>query len=212
MKFLSFFLITFLIIINISVKLLIVDQEAEMKNINKKISEIDLKIEKKLTDISYSTRPQILEQINEDKFKFVPILQSDIIKPKAGLMFKSDGINYDNVRPKTNLLSSKKINFHDKKDLIKNVKREKSIRFSKKSNLIFFSLCISFSLFISFNILKVTYKKEINPSQVQAKIKINRGKILDRNNEIIATSIDTNDLYVDIKKSLDKEKLKKRSI
>tara|TARA_B100000963_G_scaffold293618_1_gene264059 strand:+ start:216 stop:470 length:255 start_codon:yes stop_codon:yes gene_type:complete len=83
MKFLSFFLITFLIIINISVKLLVVDQEAEMKNINKEISEIDLKIEKKLTDISYSTRPQILEQINEDEFKFVPILQSDIIKSKA---------------------------------------------------------------------------------------------------------------------------------
>ena len=83
MKFLSFFLITFFIIINISVKLLVVDQEAEMKNINKEISEIDSKIEKKLTDISYSTRPQILEQINEEKFKFVPILQSDIIKPKA---------------------------------------------------------------------------------------------------------------------------------
>ena len=46
-------------------------------------------------------------------------------------MFKSDGINYDNVRPKTNLLSSKKINFHDKKDLIKNAKREKSLIFSK---------------------------------------------------------------------------------
>ena len=82
MKFLSFFLITFLIIINISVKLLVVDQEAEMKNISKEISEINLKIEKKLTDISYSTRPQILEQINEENFKFVPILQSDIIKLK----------------------------------------------------------------------------------------------------------------------------------
>ena len=83
MKFLSFFLITFFIIINISVKLLVVDQEAEMKNIIKEISEIDSKIEKKLTDISYSTRPQILEQINEEKFKLKPILQSDIIKPKA---------------------------------------------------------------------------------------------------------------------------------
>jgi len=83
MKFLSFFLITFFIIINISIKLLIIDQEAEIKNINNEISEIDSKIEKKLTDISYSTRPQILEQINEDKFKFEPILQSDIIKPKA---------------------------------------------------------------------------------------------------------------------------------
>ena len=83
MKFLSFFLITFFIIINISIKLLIVDQEAEIKNINKEISEINSKIEKKLTDISYSTRPQILEQINQNKFKFLPILQSDIIKTKA---------------------------------------------------------------------------------------------------------------------------------
>ena len=83
MKFLSFFLITFLLIINISVKLLVFDQEADIKNINKEISKIDLKIEKKLTDISYSTRPQILEQINKDEFKLEPILQSDIIKPKA---------------------------------------------------------------------------------------------------------------------------------
>ena len=83
MRFLSFFLVTFLIIINISVKLLIVDQEAEIKNIKKEISEIDSKIERKLTDISYSTRPQILEQINQNKFKFLPILQSDIIKSKA---------------------------------------------------------------------------------------------------------------------------------
>ena len=83
MKFLSFFFITFLIIINISVKLFIVDQEAEIKNINKEISEINSKIEKKLTDISYSTRPQILEQINQNKFKFLPILQSDIIRTKA---------------------------------------------------------------------------------------------------------------------------------
>ena len=83
MKFLSFFLITFFIVINISIKLLIVDQEAEIKNINNEIYKIDSKIEKKLTDISYSTRPQILEQINENKFKFLPILQSDIIKPKA---------------------------------------------------------------------------------------------------------------------------------
>ena len=76
-------MITFLIIINISVKLFIVDQEAEIKNINKEISQVDSEMEKKLTDISYSTRPQILEQINENKFKLLPILQSDIIKPKA---------------------------------------------------------------------------------------------------------------------------------
>ena len=44
-------------------------------------------------------------------------------------MFKSDGINYDNVRPKTNLLSSKKINFNDKNDLIKNVTRDYCLLF-----------------------------------------------------------------------------------
>ncbi len=44
MKFLHFFFITFFIIINISVKLLIVDQEAKIKNINKEISEINSKI------------------------------------------------------------------------------------------------------------------------------------------------------------------------
>tara|TARA_Y100000589_G_C26837897_1_gene500764 strand:- start:212 stop:466 length:255 start_codon:yes stop_codon:yes gene_type:complete len=83
MKFLSFFLITLFLIINISIKLLIVDQETEIKNINKEISEIHAEIEKKRTDISYSTRPQILKQINEKKFKLLPILQSDILKPRA---------------------------------------------------------------------------------------------------------------------------------
>tara|TARA_B100000242_G_C42657830_1_gene308838 strand:- start:104 stop:358 length:255 start_codon:yes stop_codon:yes gene_type:complete len=83
MKFLSFFLITLFLIMNISIKLFIVDQETEIKNIIKEISEIDSEIEKKLTDISYSTRPQILEQINKNKFKFLPILQSDILKPEV---------------------------------------------------------------------------------------------------------------------------------
>ena len=83
MKFLSFLFITLFLIINISIKLLIVDQETEIKNIIKEISEVDSKIEKKLTDISYSTRPQILEEINKKKFKFLPILQSDLLKPKA---------------------------------------------------------------------------------------------------------------------------------
>ena len=83
MKFLSFLFITLFLIINISIKLLIVDQETEIKNIIKEISEIDSEIEKKLTDISYSTRPQILEQINKNKFKFLPILQSDILKPEV---------------------------------------------------------------------------------------------------------------------------------
>ena len=83
MKFLSFFFIILFLIINISIKLLVVDQETKIRNINSEISKIDLMIEKKLTDISYATRPQILKQINNDNFKLIPILQSDILKPKA---------------------------------------------------------------------------------------------------------------------------------
>ena len=38
-----------------------------------------------------------------------------------------------------------------------------------------------------------------------------RGKILDRNDEIIAVSLDTKDLYIDVKNSLNK-KIRKRTL
>ena len=47
MKFLSFFFISFIIFITISIKLLIVNQEAEIKNYITEISIIDSEIEKK---------------------------------------------------------------------------------------------------------------------------------------------------------------------
>ena len=74
-------------------------------------------------------------------------------------MFKSDGINYDNVRPKANLLSSKKINFHDKKDLIKNVKREKKYSFFKKIKLNFFSFMYFIFTFHFFQYFKSYIQK-----------------------------------------------------
>ncbi len=83
MKILSFFFIFVIIIFTISIKLLIVNQEAEIKNYVKKISEVDLEIQKNKTDISYSTRPQNLDRINEEEFEFFPIEQSDIMKLKS---------------------------------------------------------------------------------------------------------------------------------
>ena len=80
MKFLSFFFISFIILLTISIKLLIVNQEGEIKNYISEISKIDSEIEKNKTDISYSTRPQKLEKINKEEFGFFPIEQSDIIK------------------------------------------------------------------------------------------------------------------------------------
>ena len=46
MKFLSFFFISFIIFITISIKLLIVNQEGEIKNYISEISKIDSEIEK----------------------------------------------------------------------------------------------------------------------------------------------------------------------
>ncbi len=125
-------------------------------------------------------------------------------------MFKTKNIKFDNVKPNNRLFLSKKLVFKDKNDLIRSEEKEKNLNFAKRSNFFIFLLSISFTSFISFNLLKISYKAEINPLITQKKIEIKRGKIFDRNNEIIAASLDTNDLYIDVKRSLNKEKLKKK--
>ena len=83
MKFFGFIFIFFIIFFTISMKLMIVNQETEIKNYIAEILEIDSQIEKNKTDISYSTRPKKLERINKEEFGFFPIEQSDIIKLKS---------------------------------------------------------------------------------------------------------------------------------
>ena len=80
MKFLCFLIIFTIVILTISIKLIIANQEGVFKQIKSQIIAIDEKIEKNQADISYSTRPQQLKKLNEEKFKLSPILQSDIIK------------------------------------------------------------------------------------------------------------------------------------
>lgn len=79
MKFLSFLIIFLAILLTISIKLIVANQEGKLKIIKSQITEIQEKIEKKQADISYSTRPQQLKKINEENFQLSPILQSDII-------------------------------------------------------------------------------------------------------------------------------------
>ena len=79
MKFLSFLIIFVAILLTISIKLIVANQEGKLKIIKSQITEIQEKIEKKQADISYSTRPQQLKKINEENFQLSPILQSDII-------------------------------------------------------------------------------------------------------------------------------------
>ena len=123
-------------------------------------------------------------------------------------MNKNENINYDNVKPIKPITYTRNVVFNDQSDIIFNAEKEKNINFSKNINFLFFLIIISFSLFIAFNLLKISYQDNSNNPFVKDHQKINRGKILDRNKEIIATSLDTKDLYVDIKNSLNKDKLK----
>lgn len=123
-------------------------------------------------------------------------------------MFRTTDINFDNVKPSKKTFASKKINFRDKNDLIENAIKEKNVYFSKKSNLFFFLLTISFICFISFNLIKISATSKNNHIYNERKIIKVRGKIVDKKNEIIATSLETKDLYVNLKKSLDKTHLK----
>ena len=124
-------------------------------------------------------------------------------------MYKNDNINYDNVKPFNRKIGTKKVIFNDQSDIIFNVEKEKNVNFSKNINFLFFLLTISFSLFVSFSLLKISYQEKETNIFISDNKKIKRGKILDRNKEIIATSLDTNDLYIDIKKSLNKSLLRK---
>ncbi len=123
-------------------------------------------------------------------------------------MFKSNNINFDNVKPNYKVFSSQKLFFKDKTDLIRSADRDKNLSFSKKSNLFVFLLTVSFLSFVSFNLLKLSYKKKVSKIVSGEMVQKARGKIFDRNKEIIAASLDTKDLYIDIKNSLNKLKLR----
>ncbi len=78
MKFVSFIFIFITILFTVSLKLLVANQETQIKSLNKQLIELETIIEKTKTDISYSTRPQKLNDLNVKEFKLEPILQSDI--------------------------------------------------------------------------------------------------------------------------------------
>ncbi len=123
-------------------------------------------------------------------------------------MLKSENINYDNVKLSKQFTGSQKIKFNDSNDILISVNKEKNIKFSKTLNLFVFLIAISFLLFVGFTLIHTSFNAdEISKSGIP-EIKKKRGKILDKNNEIIATSLETRDFYLDPKISLDREKLK----
>ena len=80
MKVFFFLNFVILIIISVTTKLLIIDQENKIKILNKKLLKIETQIEKLETDIAYIFSPHKLNEINRTEFNLKPILQENIIK------------------------------------------------------------------------------------------------------------------------------------
>ena len=64
------------------IKILVSEQENQLKFLNSQIGKINSEINKLNVDLSYVTRPKKLEEINSIEFQLVPILQEDIIEYK----------------------------------------------------------------------------------------------------------------------------------
>ena len=123
-------------------------------------------------------------------------------------MDKSKDIIYENVIPvkKEKTVSVK---FKDSNDIILEERKKNLISSANKKNNLFFYIVSSFYIFIIISLHNIFF---INDNlDITKKQRISdRGKILDRNGEIIATNIKTKDLYLDTRKVLDSTDLKKK--
>jgi len=82
MKRLSLILFFLTLCLTIFTKILVSDQENQIKKLESKILKIDDRINKLKVDLSYVTRPKKLQEINSKEFNLLPIYQEDIIKYK----------------------------------------------------------------------------------------------------------------------------------
>tara|TARA_B100000035_G_scaffold209314_1_gene179011 strand:+ start:2338 stop:2592 length:255 start_codon:yes stop_codon:yes gene_type:complete len=79
MKLFFFTNVIILTVITISIKLLLIDQDNEVKILTQKITKIEKEIEKLEIDFAYISSPKKLKEINEKEFKLNPIQQEDWI-------------------------------------------------------------------------------------------------------------------------------------
>ena len=79
MKFFFILSLLFFITSSITLKLLIISQENQIKILNQKLSKQNEEIDKLETDLAYISSPQKLKELNELEFQLKPILQENII-------------------------------------------------------------------------------------------------------------------------------------
>jgi hypothetical protein len=82
MKRLSLILFFLTLCLTIFTKILVSDQENQIKKLESKMLRIDDRINKLKVDLSYVTRPKKLQEINSKEFDLLPIYQEDIIEYK----------------------------------------------------------------------------------------------------------------------------------
>jgi hypothetical protein len=82
MKRLSLILFFLTFCLTIFTKILVSDQENQIKKLESKMLKIDDRINKLKVDLSYITRPKKLQEINSKEFNLLPIYQEDIIEYK----------------------------------------------------------------------------------------------------------------------------------
>ena len=82
MRYFSYISLLILLLLIAGTKLAVTKQLNKIKILDKKISKIEVKIEKLKTEYSYLTSPQNLKKINKKEMNLIPIIQKDIIKLK----------------------------------------------------------------------------------------------------------------------------------
>ncbi|MBS91559.1 MAG: hypothetical protein CMM95_00705, partial [Rickettsiales bacterium] len=123
-------------------------------------------------------------------------------------MQDSKDIFYENIIPKKSNMESTKILFKDSNDILDYENKQKLIIFAKKTNKVFFLFSVLVYLFIIINLTNISIIKHKKNDYKKQTIINQRGKILDRNGEIIATTIKTKDLYVDTRQIFNEKNLK----
>ena len=124
-------------------------------------------------------------------------------------MQPTDKYIYENVVPSRNKNFSTNLKFKDTNDLFELEKKKDLVQHAKKINKYILTVILFFFCLIIFNLQKFFVSNE-SFNSFSKSIKKERGKIFDRNGELIATNIDTKDFYIDTRKILDKNDLKKK--
>ena len=106
-------------------------------------------------------------------------------------MEPTDKYTYENVVPSKNKNFSTNLNFNDKNDLFELDKKKSLIEHTKKINTYTLTIVLIFFSLIIFNLQKIFFVGNENFNSFSKSIKKERGKIFDRNGELIATNIDT---------------------